>query len=336
MNPSPASTEPALRAPQLPPERGPLSSALFTALRNGPGSPLPRVETIDDPLGGDDFHLALYACYELHYHGFDGVDLEWEWEPALLEFRRELERRFEAALRREYFQPGSEPVRGRIENIARGVGPPLSTYLRRKATLDQFKEFVIHRSAYQLKEADPHTFAIPRVNGKAKAAMVEIQFDEYGSGDPLRMHSALFRNTMEALGLDGNYGAYLPRIPGTTLATVNLISLFGLHRRWRAACAGHLVVFEMTSSQPNRRYADGLRRLGFDTAATDFYDEHVVADAAHEAIALHDLAVSFAAQEPDRADDIVFGAAACTGLEVRFAEHLLSTWEQGRSSLRGA
>ena len=47
------------------------------------------------------------------------------------------------------------------------------------------------------------------------------------------------------------------------------MSLFGLHRRRRGAIVGHLALFEMTSSVPNRRYADGLRRLGFGDDATD-------------------------------------------------------------------
>jgi heme oxygenase-like protein len=327
-------TEPARRAPALPPPRGPISSALFSCLKTPPGSVLAVPQAEGDPLSDDDLHLALYACYELHYRGFEGVDVTWEWQPALIEFRRALENDFERALLAEYLRPEPEPVDVSLRRIAERAGPPLSPYLRRKATIEQFTEFVVHRSAYQLKEADPHTFAIPRLDGKAKAAMVEIQFDEYGSGNAERMHSALFRKTMLALGLDGRYGGYLDRIPGVTLATVNLVTMFGLHRKWRGAATGHLALFEMTSSQPNRRYGDGLRRLGFGPEATEFYDEHVVADAVHEAIALRDLAVSLAVQEPEVADDIVFGAAACEGLEARFANYLLKCWSEGRSSLR--
>ena len=97
------------------------------------------------------------------------------------------------------------------------------------------REFAIHRSLYQRKEADPHTFAIPRVSGPAKAALVEIQFDEYGSGVLEDMHSELFADTMRALDLDPTYGAYLDVVPAVTLATTNLVSMFGLHRRWRGA-----------------------------------------------------------------------------------------------------
>src|SRR3712207_8856172 len=96
---------------------------------------------------------------------------------------------------------------------------------------------------------------------------------------------------MEALGLDARYGAYVDHIPAITLATVNLMSMLGLHRRRRGAIIGHLALFEMTSSLPNRRYANAVRRLGFDTEeATAFFDEHVEADAVHEAVASVDLA----------------------------------------------
>ena len=65
---------------------------------------------------------------------------------------------------------------------------------------------------------------------------------EYGNGRPSAVHSTLFATTMDVLGLDAGYGAYLDLIPGTTLATVNLVSLFGLHRKWRGALLGHLAL----------------------------------------------------------------------------------------------
>ena len=137
---------------------------------------------------------------------------------------------------------------------------------------------------------------------------------------------------MAAAGLDATYGAYVGRLPATTLATVNLMSLCGLHRRLRGAIVGHLALFEMTSSIPNRRYATGLRRLGLD-AATPFFDEHVEADAVHEAVAAVDLAGGLARQEPALAGDILWGARALAALEGRWAEMLLGAWARGASSL---
>ena len=44
-----------------------------------------------------------------------------------------------------------------------------------------------------------------------KAALVEIQADEYGGGRAERIHAQLFADAMDALGLDSRYGAYLDR-----------------------------------------------------------------------------------------------------------------------------
>jgi hypothetical protein len=316
---------------ELPEPRGPVSDRLLDAL---PRSVAPVVAR--EPSSADDLHLALYLCYELHYRGLPGVDDEWEWEPSLLALRATLEREFEADLRRAVAIPmptGAMDVDLRAVEDA-DDSPSLSRYLERDGTLDEFLEFVVHRSAYQLKEADPHSWALPRLQGGPKAAMVEIQADEYGGGDPTRIHATLFARTMDALGLDSTYGAYVDRLPAVTLATVNLMSLLGLHRRLRGAIVGHLALFEMTSSIPNRRYGNGLRRLGFGPDTTDFYDEHVVADAVHESVAAVDLAGGLAAQDPTLAPDILWGAAALSFLEGRFAGHLLDSWATGRSSLR--
>jgi Iron-containing redox enzyme len=320
----------------LPSARGEVSAALLGELARPPHAfAAPPVGAID----AEDLQLALYLCYELHYRGLPGVDDEWEWEPALLALRRDLEAVFLAdVLAAAPPAPApDEDVDVALRRIAEDDdGPSLSRYLQREGTLEQLREFAVHRSAYQLKEAEPHSWAIPRLSGPPKAALVEVQADEYGGGRPERMHAQLFAEAMEELGLDSRYGAYLELIPGVALATVNLMSLLGLHRRWRGAICGHLALFEMTSSIPNRRYAAGLRRLGFDAETTDFFDEHVVADAVHESIAAVDLAGGLAAAEPELAADVLWGARALVAVDGAWARHVHGAWGDGRSSLRVA
>jgi hypothetical protein len=323
----------------LPPPRGPISEDIVAALRRPPGSAI-DVSNLDPPsrpLFDDDFQLALYLLYELHYTSIAGVDERWEWDPGLLQARARLERGFEQAVDEVAGEPESCDCANIGAELQRLVeedrGPSLSRYVESGGTLQQMIEHVIHRSAYQLKEADPHTWSIPRLSGVAKAALVEIQFDEYGEGRAERMHSCLFAATMTGLGLDPRYGAYLAGLPGITLATVNLMSLFGLHRRWRGALVGHLAAFEMTSSIPNRRYGNALRRLGYGREVTAFYDEHVQADAVHESIAAWDLAGGLARAEPALTRDIQIGASALLALESLWAQHLLGCWERGASSL---
>jgi hypothetical protein len=323
---------------RIPQGRGPLSAAVADALRTGAA---PDPGAADGPGAGaavdDDLQLALWCCYELHYRGFDDAPSDLEWDPVLLEFRAALERRFLADIAARLARPGAADAADVPGCLARMTaddgGRSLSRHLRSQADRAQFAEFVVHRSIYHLKEADPHSWGIPRLSGAPKAAMVEIQFDEYGAGRAARMHSELFRVMMRGLGLDDNYGAYIEAAPGVTLAMTNIITFFGLHRRWRGALAGHLAAFEMTSSEPNRRYAAGYRRVGGEERGARFYDEHVAADAVHEQVAAHDLCGRLAQDEPGLAPDILFGAAACLLLDGLFADRLLQSWDAARSSL---
>jgi hypothetical protein len=292
----------------------------------------------DDPFDGEDAALALYCCYELHYRGFEGVDERWEWHPDLLAFRADLERDFEQRVR-EVTGPiavASDIPERLHEMLEEADGPVLSEWMLCHSTLEQLLEFHIHRSAWQLKEADAHSWALPRLSGAAKAALAEIQNDEYGKGVEKDIHAELYALTMRELGLDDTYEAYLDVIPGVTLATVNLASHFGLHRRLRGALMGHLAVFEMTSVEPMGRYSALLRRHGFGPWARLFYDTHVVADAHHQTVATRDLVGGLVRDEPDLAGDVLFGAQALGALEQRFTRHLLGAFQSGRTSLRAS
>ena len=320
---------------RLPPPRGVLSAFVIDHLGQDSHRLLDSIWPETRGADEDDLHLALYCCYEVHYRGFDSVCDEWEWHSGLLAFRATLEEEFLSRLIDLVGPPEAvQDVEEELLYLLRyGDGPSLSGYMADLGKLNEFREFAVHRSAYQLKEADPHSWAIPRLHGDPKAALIEIQADEYGAGKFESMHAVLFATTMRCLGLDTGYGSYLAQIPGVTLATVNLISLFGLHRRWLGALVGHLAVFEMASVVPMGRYSHALRRLGVDDRAADFYDVHVQADAVHEVIAHHRLAGGFARLEPERAGDVMFGARAIMALEKAFACHLLASWAEGHTSL---
>ncbi|MEV4924762.1 iron-containing redox enzyme family protein [Streptomyces roseoverticillatus] len=328
---------------ELPTGRGELSAALVDALRGEPGKgrgALPDAPAADgaDPHGvdpyGDDLQLALYVCYELHYRGFEGVEDSWEWDPELLRFRAGLERCFLGRLRADV--PAGADVSAALEELlvepGDGTGP--SAFLQGEGELWQLREYAAHRSLYQLKEADPHAWAIPRLTGRAKAAFVTVEYDEFGAGRAERIHARLFAGLMQDLGLDDTYGRYLGHAPATTLATVNLMSLFGLHRALRGSLVGHFATVEATSPPGARRLVTAMERLGAGPAAMHFYAEHVEADAVHEQLVRREVIGDLLRREPGLAGDVAFGIAATQWLEERFGEPLISAWRAGMSSLR--
>lgn len=334
----PAGTSATMVAPgpRLTDGRGELSHAAIEALRSGaPPVYTPGAVLKADPWG-EDLQLALYVLYEPHYRGFEGVDDAREWDPDLLRLRRALEDRFLHALRTEL----SDGPRSVTEAFAALLVEPvdlagsLSHHLETEGELWQLREYAALRSLYHLKEADPHVWVVPRLTGRAKAAMVAIEYDEFGAGRAERIHSRLFADLMADLDLDPAYGRYLDQAPAPLLATVNLMSLFGLHRALRGALVGHFACVEITSSPGSRRLARAMRRCGAGPAAEHFYAEHVEADAVHEQVVRHEVVGGLLADEPALEEDIAFGCAATVLLEDRLATHIRTAWQQGRSALR--
>lgn len=293
-----------------------------------------------DPYGVD-LQLALYLCYELHYRGFADADPDWEWDPCLLHLRARLEELFLTAVRHDVGAIGAganaaaELDRLCVESVE-GNGP--SHYLRDKGTWPQMREYFAHRSLYHLKEGDPRAWTIPRLTGQAKASFMAVEFHEFGGGRGARVHQNLFAELMAAADLDSSYLGYLADVPAETLAVVNLMSMFGLHRRLRGSSVGHFAATEVTSPPGSRRLAQALERLGAPARCRDFYLDHLQdrleAAGVHEQVVRTDVVGDLVSQEPQLDRDVVFGIRAFELMEDRLSQHLIACWCSGRSSLR--
>ena len=333
---------------RLPLDRGPLSGSVLRALAEGADVDVDGlVEQVGRSHGSaellcdDDFQLTLWVLHELHFRGFDDVDPAREWDHGLIRVRLALEEAFEGVLRertRPYVEAAREAdgaVAEQIQHVIAAVdGPSLAHYVQREATREQLVEFMTQRSIYHLKESDPTSFVLPRLEGAAKAALAELLYDEYGSGRPDRLHATLFARALQGCALDPSYGAHIDLTPAYTLAVNNAMSMFGLNRRLRGAALGHLAAFEATSSLPCRRFASGIRRLGLPDEVWEYFDEHVEADAVHEQVALRSICGSLLDAEPELHDDVLMGAAVCVDLDAVVAGQMLDAWRHGRSTLR--
>ena len=321
----------------LPKPRGHLSDQLSTVLRALPESTPETFRPAEDEV---DAALALWMLYELAYAGFEDVDDAAEWHPTLIGLRGELERDLESRLQ-ERWASQREAAIGSFDTSAPGAGelaerlfalvadhdgPSVARFVQSEATSDQVLDLLRLRSVYHLKEADPTAWVVPRLPVRAKAALVELQYDEYGAGNPNRLHSHLFARGLEGAGLRSERGAYLDEASLEVLEMNNTLSFFGLHRRWRGAAVGHLAAFEATSSIPSRRLAQGLERLGLGRPLIDYYTEHVAADAVHDQLAVRSICGTLVEDEPHLLEDIFFGAWTCLDLEARFATSMLERW----------
>ena len=349
MRPSPellASPAPGPR--RLPQIRGPLTRWLFRRLRGEPtvAEPPAPPEQPERLLVDDDFQMALHCLHDLEYRPVDELEPAATRDPLVRDLHERLDDAFLVAVvddaRAEadrWLPPADEQGPGPAVDamLAAFEGPSLSSFLAERGERWQLQEFLIHRSAYQLKEADPHTAGLARLApGPRKRAFVEIQLDEYGGGVAGLAHAERFARAMAHAALDPAYGHYLDDLGGPTLATDNLLMSFARRRELLAPLVGHLALFEMTSVTPMGRYARAVTRLGFDAEVRAFFDVHVTADTHHGMLARTQLL----GDEPGGGGDgldpaaVAFGALALLRAEDRFARSLLDAWAAGRSSLR--
>ena len=317
---------------QLPLARGPLSRHVIQTLAND-GAPTQSVTLgTGDVIGDSDAQLALWIIYELHYRGFDGVAADREWDTGLLGLRRAIEARFEAELRAETKGVvGSVPADGDVgqqllDLVAADDGPSAAAFLHRRASREQILDYLRERSVQQLKESDPQSFVLPRLDGAAKVALAELQYDEYGGGRPERLHATMYGDALEAAGLDRTYGAYIDETSGLSLTCCNVMTMFGLNRRLRGAAMGHLAAFEASSSVPSRKVAAGIARVGLPDAVAAYFHEHVEADAVHEHVASNDICGAMVAADPSLREDVLFGAASSVYLDSLSGAELLDRW----------
>lgn len=289
----------------LPPPRGPMSELLFAELEMGVHEIAETPAIVEDALIGDDLHLALSVCYELHLRGIQGIDGRWEWEPSLLALRADLEDAFEHAL---FEEVGPVRVNGRAPAAALGelvrfhAARRLNDFLDREGSEQHVRELALHRRVRRVGADDPCAFVLPRLPSGARLEAMELLTSDRFEGD----RGERGARPMEPGPIDPlaepDGALHLDRLPGSTLARANVASLFGLHRRWRGAAIGHLALEELCSPAPNRAAVAGL--VG----------------------ALVDA-------EPQLAADVLFGGRALIALERRFADRMLSAWARGASSL---
>jgi hypothetical protein len=316
---------------EIPPPCGPLSTRVVEVM-SGRRPSLEVTSGQGSVLDDRDVQLALWLIYELSYRGFDGVDLALEWDPDLVRLRLQLEQAVEHELRtatqarvENALENGGDVGDLLLQMVQDDQGPPLAAYLRRDATLPQLQDFLRERSVQQLKESDPQAFLLPRLRGEAKVALAELQYDEFGAGRPERLHQTLYAQSLVAAGLDPGYGAYVADVSAMSLASTNVMSMFGLNRRLLAAGCGHFAAFEASSAIPSRRIAAGLDRVGL-VAAAPYFDEHVEADAVHEQIAARDVCGALVADDPGCLPEVLFGAACVLHIDALSATELMTRW----------
>ena len=284
----------------------------------------PRARTDDE-----DAAIALWSLYELSYRGFDDVDDGLEWEPGVLALRRRLERDLEDRLRGPLPPAGDDrAVRGGVVRLHRRSRRALA----RGARAAERHRRAGARPAAAALDLPPQGGRPDRVGGapasrRAKAALVELLYDEYGAGDPNRLHAHLFAQGHGGRRAAGGVRRVRRRGAGsrcwsrTTRCRCSDCTGAGAARPWvtwprsrrPARCRRGGWPRDSSGSASRRSWSGTTPSTSRRTPCTSSSPSAAICGALVEA-------------EPTLADDVFFGAFTCLDLEDRVAGRLLTQW----------
>jgi hypothetical protein len=233
---------------RLPAARGPLSNFVIEHLRRAPHKLPGLLAPVDDPLRGDDFHLALLVSFQVQGRSFDDVADLWQWNASLVDFRAGLERRFETAL-----AMSSDPVAA-ADGLPAVEGTTLqdrvhapAAMLARSGSPEQLEELLRDRALMNATVADTWALLLPRGSAAGRPAI--FRFGESVT--------------------DAADAAVIVDLPGVSLARANVLWLLALNRSHGPALAGALAVVESVAARADRELAVAARRLGQADRARD-------------------------------------------------------------------
>ena len=227
----------------------------------------------------------------LHYRGFEDVDDACRVAPDLCRARRleaDLERRLRAG---SPPWPSTATCRPRVRLVEDPTAPSLAPYVQRHADGEQVLAPAAPAVDQPPQGGRPHRLGGAAADRRAKAALVELLYDEYGGGRAARLHSGLFGRGMAASGLDPTYGAYIDEAPTEVLEQNNAMTLFGLHRRLPAAAVGPPRGVRGDQLDAFAPVGPGSAAAGLAGELAAYYPEHVEADAVHEQLAVRGICV---------------------------------------------
>lgn len=156
---------------------------------------------------------------------------------------------------------------------------PEVRYVRASISLPEFRTLVQEFALDGLTEAQSFYYVMPRLPLSAQLPMLRILIDEFGSGNPQRMHTQLYVKLLQELRMPTSAAAYLDRIEGTSFAFVNQFYWLTVRADDPSYFAGAITYLESVIPYFFPCYVEACARLAIQ--AHHYYSEHCHIDHFH-------------------------------------------------------
>lgn len=160
-----------------------------------------------------------------------------------------------------------------------GETPESALYVRDRMHLDEFRLFIQEFAVDGLTEAQVFYYIMPRLSLEAQMPMLRILIDEFGSANPKRTHTALFRSLLSELDMPTDPKYYIERMDDISFEFLNVFFWLTLRADDPSYFVGALTYLETIIPVVFPYYECACKRLGVE--ASDYYSEHCHIDQFH-------------------------------------------------------
>jgi hypothetical protein len=238
-----------------------------------------------------DFHRALLVLYKQHVQIAPADRQAYQFHPFACRMMRELERPWEDDVLRRTRELSSlslhdlpsDPKEFAQWYQLTAFGHPLYehdlySFLASEATRSQLEWFLKMECAGEAAFDDLVALAQVGTRGEVKMEMASNYWDEMGRGRSQAVHTHLFHQLIDDLGIAAPDAGELP---WEVLSGINLMIWSCIHRRNAFRAQGVLGAVELLAPQRCTRVVHGATRLGIRKKTVVYYGAHAIIDIGH-------------------------------------------------------
>jgi hypothetical protein len=244
-----------------------------------------------DHASRSDFHRALLVLYKQHVQIPPTGRHAYQFHPFACRIMRELEKPWVADILRRVHRfadlsldslPSDPKEFARWYQLA-AFGHPLYehdlyAFLASDATMPQLEWFLRMECAGEAAFDDLVALAQVGTRGEVKMEMASNYWDEMGRGRHQAVHTHLFHQLIDDLGIAAPDASELP---WEVLSGINLMIWSCIHRPNVFRAQGVLGAVELLAPQRCTRVVHGATRLGIRKKTVVYYGAHAIIDIGH-------------------------------------------------------
>ena len=244
-----------------------------------------------DHAARSDFHRALLLLYKQHVQIAPAGRQAYQFHPFVCRIMRELERPWEQEVLRRA-RSGSSLSLDDLPSDPKGFARwyqltafghalyehDLYAFLASLATRAQLEWFLKMECAGEAAFDDLVALAQVGTRGEVKMEMASNYWDEMGKGHHQAVHTHLFHQLIDDLGIEAPDAGELP---WEVLSGINLMVWSCIHRRNAFRAQGVLGAVELLAPQRCTRVVHGATRLGIRKKTVVYYGAHAIIDIGH-------------------------------------------------------